>query len=184
MERASKKGTGELEGVTYEEITYEGYGPGGVAILVETMTDNKNRTVSEIRHMFQKGNGNMGETGCVSWMFTKRGLITIPKEGTDEEQLMEKALEVGAEDVQDGGDIFEVQSAPGDVNKVAEDLREAGFKVESSEVAMVPKNTVSVEGRDAEVLVRLMGLLEDHDDVQHVWANADIDDAVLEQLAE
>ncbi len=182
VDRAVKKGTGDLEGVTYEESTYEGYGPGGVAILVETLTDNKNRTVSEVRHLFSKYNGNMGESGCVSWMFSKLGLIVVPKEGTDEDELMEHALEAGAEDIKDEDDVFEVHCEPNDVGAVSEALQEAGFKVESAEAAMVPQNTVKVEGRDAEVLMRLIGLLEDNDDVQHVWANFDIDDELMEQL--
>ena len=182
IDRAIKKGTGELEGVSYEEASYEGYGPGGVAVLVETLTDNKNRTVSEVRHLFSKYNGNMGEAGCVSWMFSKVGQITIPMEGTDEDELMEAALEAGAEDVGEEEDVFEVQAAPNDVDEVAEQLRQAGFTVEEAQVAMVPQNTVKVAGRDAEVLLKLLGLLEDHEDVQNVWANFDIDDDLMEQL--
>jgi YebC/PmpR family DNA-binding regulatory protein len=184
IERAIKKGTGELEGVSYEEMTYEAYGPGGVAILVDVVTDNKNRTVSEIRHLFSRHNGNLAETGAVSWVFSKRGVVVVPKEGVDEEKLMEKVLDVGAEDVQAAGDSFEVYTIPADLETISESLKAAGFPVESAQVAMIPKNTVKLEGRDAEVLVRLVGFLEDHDDVQHVWANFDIDDAVLEQLAE
>jgi YebC/PmpR family DNA-binding regulatory protein len=184
IDRAIKKGTGELEGVSYEEITYEGYGPGGVAILVETVTDNRNRTVSEIRHLFSKYNGNMGETGSVSWMFSKHGVITVPKEGIEEDQLMEKALEVGADDVRDEGDIFEVHCSPPDLESITEQLKEAKISVESSAVVAIPKNYIKLEGRDAEVMIRLMGMLEDHDDVQHVWANFDIDEALLEQFAE
>jgi YebC/PmpR family DNA-binding regulatory protein len=183
VDRAIKKGTGELEGVSYDEITYEGYGPGGVALLVETMTDNRNRTVSEIRHLFTRFNGNMAETGSVSWLFSKLGVATIPKEGVDEEALMEKALDVGADDVKDEGDVFEVHTSPGSIEPVAEGLRKAGFTVEPAEVQAVAKNYIKLEGRDAEVMVRLMGALEDHDDVQHVWANFDIDPALLEQLA-
>jgi YebC/PmpR family DNA-binding regulatory protein len=183
IDRAIKKGTGELEGVEYEEANYEGYGPGGVAVLVETLTDNKNRTVSEVRHLFSKYNGNLGETGCVSWMFTKQGVAAVAKEGTDEDHLMEQALELGAEDVKDEEDVYEVHCASADVEQVSEGLKAAGFKVESAEVQMIPQNTVKLEGRDAEVMLRLMGLLEDHEDVQHVWANFDIDDALIEELA-
>lgn len=183
IDRAIKKGTGELEGVEYEEANYEGYGPGGVAVLVETLTDNKNRTVSEVRHLFSKYNGNLGETGCVSWMFSKQGVVAVAKEGADEDHLMEQALEVGAEDVKDEEDVYEVHCAPADVEQVSEGLTTAGFKVESAEVQMIPQNTVKLEGRDAEVMLRLMGLLEDHEDVQHVWANFDIDDALIEELA-
>ena len=182
VDRAIKKGTGDLEGVIYEDNTYEGYGPGGVAILVDTLTDNKNRTVSEVRHLFSKYNGNMGESGCVSWMFTKAGIIVIPKEGTDEDALMEHALEAGAEDIKDEDDVFEVHCEPADVEAVSEAIREAGFTVESAEVVMIPTTTVKVDGRNAEVLMRLIGLLEDNEDVQDVWANYDIDDELMEQL--
>ena len=182
VERAIKKGTGDLEGVIYEEVNYEGYGPGGVAVLVETVTDNRNRTVSEVRHLFSKYNGNLGETNCVSWMFSKAGVVTVPKEGIDEDTLMEHALDAGAEDIKDEEDVFEVHCAPNDVNDVAQALRDAGVEVESAEVAMLPQNTVKTEGRDAEVLMRLLGLLEDHDDVTNVWANFDIDDEEMERL--
>jgi len=182
VERAIKKGTGDLEGVVYEEVNYEGYGPGGVAVLVETVTDNRNRTVSEVRHLFSKYNGNLGETNCVSWMFTKAGVITVPKEGTDEDTLMEHALDAGAEDIKDEEDVFEVHCTPADVQDVAQALRDAGVNVETAEVAMVPQNTIKTEGRDAEVLMRLLGLLEDHDDVINVWANFDIDDEEMERL--
>jgi YebC/PmpR family DNA-binding regulatory protein len=183
VDRAINKGTGELEGVSYEESNYEGYGPGGVAILVETLTDNKKRTVSEVRHLFSKYNGNLGETGCVSWMFSKRGVVTVPREGTDEDRLIEQALELGADDVAEEEDLFEVRCNPSDVQDVAQGLRDADISVESAEAQMVPQNTVKVEGRDAEVLLRLMGKLEDHDDVQNVWANFDIDEDLLEQLS-
>jgi YebC/PmpR family DNA-binding regulatory protein len=184
FERAIKKGTGELEGVEYEEASYEGYGPGGTAVLVETLSDNRNRTVSEVRHLFSKYNGNMGDSGCVSWMFTKQGVIVVPKEGMDEDQLMEHALEAGAEDIKtEFDDVFEVHCAPSDVEQVSEGLKAAGVSVESAEVAMLPQTTVKLEGRAAEVMMRLMGLLEDHEDVQHVWANFDIDDELMEKLA-
>ena len=184
VERAIKRGTGELEGTNYDEVTYEGYGPGGVAVLVETLTDNRNRTVSEVRHAFTKYNGNMGENGCVSWMFEKRGLIVVGKGDTNEEALMEAALEVGAEDVRDAGESFEVESPAGDVDTVGDALREGGFEVVSAAASMIPQNYVRVEGHDAEVLLRLLGALEDLDDVQNVWANFDIDDDVLEKLAQ
>jgi YebC/PmpR family DNA-binding regulatory protein len=184
VERAIKKGTGELEGVSYEEVNYEGYGPGGVALLVETLTDNRNRTVSEIRHIFEKHNGNMGASGSVAWMFTKLGVATVPKEGVDEDVVMEKAIEAGADDVKDETDVFEIHCAPAEIETVAEQLKTAGLKVESAEVQMLAKTYVKLEGRDAEVMVKLMGALEDQEDVQHVWANFDIDEALLEQLAE
>ena len=183
VERAIKRGTGELEGVDYEEVSYEGYGPGGVAIMIEAMTDNRNRTVAEIRHLFNKYNGNMGENGCVGWMFEKTGQIIVSAEGVTEEQLIDQALEVGAEDVQAVDGRFDVRCGAGDVQKVAEALRDAGVGVQSAEAAMIPQNTVKVSGRDAEVLLRLLGAFEDHEDVQHVWANFDIDDAELERLA-
>ncbi len=182
IDRAVKKGTGELEGVTYEEVTYEGRGPGGVAIIVDTVTDNKNRTVSEIRHLFTRHNGKIGET--VAYMFQKRGVVEIPKEGADEEALMEKALDLGADDVQDQGDTFIVYCPPSDVTQLGEKLKEAGFGVESAQMQLVPTMTVRVEGRDAEVVLKLVSSLEDHDDVQHVWANFDVDDSVLEQFSE
>lgn len=183
VDRAIKRGTGELEGATYEEVAYEGYGPGGAAVLVEGVTDNKNRTVSEIRHLFSKYNGSMGETGCVSWMFSRVGVIAVPKASVGEEQLMEQALEAGADDVKDEGEHFEVLCAYGEVDLVAEKLREAGVEVESARGVMLPQNTVKLEGRAAEVMLRLYEALEDHDDVQHAWSNCDIDDELLEKLA-
>jgi len=184
VDRAIKKGTGELEGVTYEEAQFEGYGPGGVAVLVECLTDNRNRTVSEVRHLFSKYNGNLGENGCVSWMFAKLGVITVPKEGIDEEQLIDHALEAGAEDVSDEEDVFEVHCPPNDLEDVAQALRDAGVNVESATASMIPDNSVKVEGRNAEVLLRLLGFMEDHEDVQNVWANFDIDDEEMERLGE
>jgi len=182
IDRAIKKGTGELEGVQYEEAVYEGYGPGGVALLVEALTDNKNRTVSEVRHLFSKHNGSLGAS--VAWMFTKVGVVEVEREGTEEDRLMEQVLELGGEDVQEGEDVFEVHTAAADLDTVAEGLRAAGFKVETAEIQMNAQNTVKVEGRDAEVLMKLVGALEDHEDVQNVWGNFDIDDALLEELAD
>lgn len=182
IDRAIKRGTGDLEGVEYEEVSYEGYGPGGAAVLVETLTDNRNRTVSEIRHLFSKYNGNMGEAGCVSWMFDKVGVVVVPKEGIDEEELMEKALEAGAEDVKDEGECFEVYASPNDLEDVAEALKGADVQVESAKALMVPQNTIKLEGRDAEVMLRLYELLEENDDVQHVWSNFDIDEELMEKL--
>ncbi|MCC6746443.1 MAG: YebC/PmpR family DNA-binding transcriptional regulator [Deltaproteobacteria bacterium] len=183
IDRAIKRGTGELEGISYEEITYEAYGPGGVALLVEVMTDNRTRTVGEIRHMLTKHNGNLGETGSVGWMFHKKGIVAVPAEKVEEDALMEAALEAGADDVQREGDFFQVLCAPAAVEQVGEALRGAKFEVASAKAEMVPQTTVKLEGRDAEVMLKLMGGLEDHDDVQNVWANFDIDDALLEQLA-
>ncbi|MCA9664984.1 MAG: YebC/PmpR family DNA-binding transcriptional regulator [Myxococcales bacterium] len=183
VERAIKRGTGELEGVDYEEISYEGYGPAGVAVMVEAMTDNRNRTVAEVRHIFSKYNGNMGESGCVAWMFDSKGLITLPKADLSEEQLMEHALEAGAEDIADAGEQFEVYCDAGSVEDIADTLRNAGLEVESAQRAMIPQNTVKVEGRDAETLLKLLNALEDNEDVQNVWANFDIDDELLESLS-
>jgi YebC/PmpR family DNA-binding regulatory protein len=182
IDRAVKKGAGELEGVTYEEIIYEGRGPGGVAIIVETVTDNKNRTVSEIRHIFTRHNGKIGE--AVAYMFQKRGVVEIPKEGTDEDALMEKALDLGADDVQDQGETLVVYCPVAEVTRVGEELGKAGFKIEAAQMQLIPTMTVRVEGRDAEVVLKLVTALEDNDDVQHVWANFDVDDSVLEQFSE
>jgi YebC/PmpR family DNA-binding regulatory protein len=183
VDRAIKRGTGELEGVEYEEVTYEGYGPGGAAVLVESLTDNRNRTVSEVRHLFSKYNGNMGEAGCVSWMFSRVGVIVLQAEGVDEEELMEQALEAGADDVKREEDLFEVHCGFSDVDEVAEKLREVGFSHESARPVMLPQSTIRLEGRDAEVMLRLVEMLEDQDDVQNVWSNFDIDDAELDRLA-
>jgi len=183
LERAVKRGTGELEGVNYEEVTYEGYGPGGAAVLVETLTDNRNRTVGEVRHIFTKHNGNMGEGGCVAWMFSRVGVITVPKDKIGEEQLFERALEAGADDVREEGGQFEVHCPHAAVHELAERLRAAGVEVESGKVVMVPQTTIKLQGREAEVMVRLYEALEDNDDVQNVWSNFDIEDSLLEQLA-
>jgi len=181
--RAIKKGTGEIAGEVYEEIMYEGYGPGGVAVLVECLTDNRNRTVADVRHYFAKSNGNLGESGCVAWMFDKKGLITIDKSAISEEELMDKALEAGAEDVVEEESEFQVFTAPSDFDQVREALEEAGLTFLEASVSMVPQNTVEVtEEGIARQLMRLMDNLEDYDDVQNVWANFDIDDALMEQL--
>ncbi|HEX8959965.1 MAG TPA: YebC/PmpR family DNA-binding transcriptional regulator [Geobacteraceae bacterium] len=181
IERAIKKGTGEMEGVTYEEITYEGYGPGGVAVLVEVMTDNRNRTVSDVRSTFTKCNGNMGEAGCVSWMFDKKGLIVFP-EGTDLDKLFEVALEAGAEDVSDEGDQIEVTTDPTSYIEVREALEKAGFKYESAEITMIPQTMVKLEGKQAENMLKMMDRLEDNDDVQNVYANFDISADEMERM--
>ncbi|HEX2768457.1 MAG TPA: YebC/PmpR family DNA-binding transcriptional regulator [Geobacteraceae bacterium] len=181
IERAIKKGTGELEGVTYEEINYEGYGPGGVAVLVEVMTDNRNRSVSDIRSIFTKCNGNMGETGCVSWMFDKKGLIVFPKT-VDFDKLFEASLEAGAEDVTDEGEQFEVITDPINFMEVRESLVKAGFKSDSAEVTMIPQTMVKLEGKQAENMLKLMDRLEDNDDVQNVYANFDISSEEMERM--
>jgi len=181
MERAIKKGTGELEGVNYEENTYEGYGPGGVAILIDSVTDNKNRAVSEIRHALTKHGGNMGENGCVSWMFDKKGYLVIEKGAVEEDALMELALEAGAEDVRDDGDNFEVITEPESFEtvKAAIDAKEIPYVV--AEVSMVPQNLTPVEGETAQKLIRLIDALEDCDDVQKVYNNADLPDDIMDE---
>jgi YebC/PmpR family DNA-binding regulatory protein len=180
-ERAIKKGTGELEGVSYEESTYEGYGPGGAAVFVESLTDNKNRAVAEIRHIFSKRGGSLGESGCVAWMFDKKGVITVDKDQADEEKLMEVALEAGAEDVRDAGEQFEVLTEPSDFEAVREAVEAAEIAFASAEVTMVPQNTTPVEGRDAEKMVDLMEALDDCEDVQKAYTNADIPDEFFEE---
>ncbi|MGE4560353.1 MAG: YebC/PmpR family DNA-binding transcriptional regulator [Desulfobulbus sp.] len=183
IDRAIKKGTGDLDGAIYEEILYEGYGPGGVAVLVETMTDNKNRTVADIRHYFAKSGGNLGESGCVAWMFDKKGSISVDKEGIDEEALMDIALEAGAEDVVDDEDSFEILTEPEAFNDVVEQLEKAGVKFSEATISMVAKNTIDVtEEKSARSLLRLLDNLEDHDDVQKVHANFDIDDELMDLL--
>jgi YebC/PmpR family DNA-binding regulatory protein len=177
-ERAIKKGTGELEGVNYEESTYEGYGPGGAAILVDALTDNKNRAVSEIRHALTKHGGNMGENGCVAWMFDKKGYIVVEKSAADEETLIEKALEAGAEDVLEDGDNFEVICAPEDYEAVKEAIDAAGIETVVGEVTMLPQNMTPVDGETAAKLIRLIDALEDCDDVQKVYTNADLPDDI------
>ncbi|WP_298273435.1 YebC/PmpR family DNA-binding transcriptional regulator [Geobacter sp.] len=181
IERAIKKGTGELEGVTYEEIVYEGYGPGGVAVLVECMTDNRNRTVSEVRSIFTKCNGNMGETGCVSWMFDKKGLIVFAK-SVDFEKLFESALEAGAEDVADEEEQYEVLTDPSSFIEVRTALENAGFRYESAEITMIPQTMVKLDGKNAENMLKLMDRMEDNDDVQNVYANFDISVEEMEKL--
>jgi YebC/PmpR family DNA-binding regulatory protein len=183
IDRAIKKGTGELEGVSYDEFLYEGYGPGGAAVLIEVMTDNKNRTTAEIRHIFAKSSGNLGEAGCVAWMFEKKGYIVVEKGGVDEERLMEVALDAGADDIQENEKEFEVVTDPGAFDAVKEALEVAGIKYVLAEVTMHPQSVVQLEGKNAEQMLRLMEQLEDHDDIQKVYANFDIPEGVMEQLS-
>ncbi|MEA2114720.1 MAG: YebC/PmpR family DNA-binding transcriptional regulator [Thermodesulfobacteriota bacterium] len=184
IDRAIKKGTGDLDGAIYEEILYEGYGPGGVAVLVETMTDNKNRTVADIRHYFAKSNGNLGESGCVGWMFDKRGVIVVDAGEVGEEELMDLAIEAGAEDVLEDETTFQVLTAPEDFSEVVDSLEKNGIKAVEATISMVPKNTVDVtEEKPAKSLLRLLENLEDHDDVQKVHANFDIPDEIMEKLS-
>lgn len=183
IENAIKKGTGELPGVVYEEITYEGYGPGGVAVMVECMTDNKNRTVGEIRHLFSKHGGNLGESGCVSYLFEKKGIIRILKENYDEEEVMMVAIDAGAEDVASEDEFIIITTKFEDVDKVKKSLEENGFNIESAEVEQIPSTTISLDKNSAQKMLKLMNALEDHDDVQNVWANFDIDDEILKEMA-
>lgn len=183
VKRAIQKGTGELPGVAYEEITYEGYGPGGVAVLVEVMTDNKNRTVSEMRHIFSRNNGNMSEAGTVAWMFSKKGSIVVDKKAVSEEKLMELALDAGADDIQEDTSNFEVLTAPNNFEKVTGALSANQIPTISAEIAMVPQTWIKLTGKEAQQVLKLVEALEDHDDVQHVWANFDIEEEELVQLA-
>jgi YebC/PmpR family DNA-binding regulatory protein len=183
IDRAVKRGAGELEGVTYEDVQYEGYGPGGVAIMAIALTDNRNRTVAELRKVFEKCGGNMGSAGCVAWMFHKRGVISIEKRVADEERVMEAALDAGADDVTDTGDVYEIITAPESFEAVKNALQTAGMATATAEVAMVPENTVTVSGKAAEQTIRLLEELDDHDDVQSVASNADISQEELERLS-
>ena len=182
IERAVKKGTGELEGAAYEEVFYEGYGPGGAAVFVESLTDNKNRTVADIRYAFSKSGGSLGEAGCVSWMFAQKGLFVFEKNGTDEDTLMEVALDSGAEDIRDEEETFEVVTSPEDFEAVKIALDERTLSYVLAEITMVPNSTVKLEGKEAEQMLRLIDGLEDSDDVQKVYSNFDISDKALEEL--
>jgi YebC/PmpR family DNA-binding regulatory protein len=184
IDRAIKKGTGELPGTTYEEHLYEGYGPGGVALLVQVLTDNKNRTTSELRHLMTKHGGNLGEAGCVAWMFQAKGLMAIPRAGVTEDRLLEIVLDAGADDVDSSSDdVFEIYTSPADLDPVHKAIEAAGITPLSVELSRVPTTSVAVEDeRNAEQLLRLMEFLEDHDDVQKVYANFDISDELMEKL--
>ena len=182
IDKAIRKGTGELPGVSYEDVTYEGYGPGGVAIFIHGSTDNRNRTSAVIRNILSKHNGNLGEVGCVSWMFAKKGIILVDASAADEDTLTEIAIEAGAEDLVNNGDSFTVTTEPGDLDAARSALEEKGVKVESAEISMVPNTTVKLEGKDAEQLLKLVGALEEQDDVQSVSANFDIADEVIEKI--
>ena len=180
IDRAVKRGTGDLEGVNYEEITYEGYGPNGVAVMVETMTDNRNRTVAELRHLFSKNGGNLGESGSVAWMFDKKGLIVVDKETKSEDELFEIAIEAGADDLQDEGEVFEIYTAPENYEAVDEAIKKAGVEPQASEISMIPQNYIKLEGADAKLMLKLYEAIDDHDDVQKVYSNFDIDEADME----
>jgi YebC/PmpR family DNA-binding regulatory protein len=181
--RGIKKGTGELEGAAYEEASYEGYGPGGVAVMLEVLTDNKNRTVAEVKNLFDRHGGSLGEPGCVAWMFDKKGSIVFDKDKVDEEKLLEIALEAGAEDVQEEESQVEVITSPADFESVKEAIDAAGLTYELAEISMLPKNVVRVEGKKAQQVLNLMQSLEDHEDVNNVYANFDIPDEVMEAMS-
>jgi YebC/PmpR family DNA-binding regulatory protein len=182
IDRAVKKGTGELEGVSYEEVFYEGYGPGGAAVLVESLTDNRNRTVADVRHLFNKAGGSMGEAGCVAWMFEKKGFFVVEKSNTDEETLMDAVLDAGAEDIKDEEDTFEVVCPPKSFEAVKKALDDKNLPYVLAELTMVPQNTLNLEEKHAEQMLRLMDSLEDSDDVQKVYSNFDIEEEILEAL--
>ncbi len=181
IERAVKKGTGELEGATYEEVTYEGYGPGGTALLIEGSTDNPNRTVAEIRHAFSRNGGNLGTSNSVAWMFERRGEIVLPVAGRAEEQAMDDALEAGASDFSRDGDIFVVSTEPNDFHAVMDALKAKGYAIESSELAMVPQNVVRLEQAEGQKVLKLIEVLEELDDVSKVFSNLDFDALELEE---
>jgi YebC/PmpR family DNA-binding regulatory protein len=180
IKRAIRRGTGEEEGVTYEEITYEGYGPGGAALMVETLTDNKNRTVGEIRHMFSKYGGNLGEANSVAWMFEKRGLITVGKGKAGEEALMAAVIDAGADDLSDQGETWEIVSTPDTYEAVLGAAKALGVEPETAQVAMLPQNYIKLEGKTAQQMVRLMDLLEEHDDTKNIWSNFDVEEKDIE----
>jgi len=177
IDRAIRRGTGEEDGVNYEEITYEGYGPGGVALLIQSMTDNRNRTVAEIRHIFSKNGGNLGESGSVGWMFEKKGYIVVNKSAKPEEELFDIVIEAGADDLRDDEDNFEIITSPDNFESVSTALKSAGIETQVAEIEMVPQNYIKLEGGDARQMLKLMEALEDHDDVQKVSANFDISEA-------
>ncbi len=183
IEKAIKKGTGELEGVHYMEVTFEGYGPGGVALLIEAVTDNKNRTTGEIRHIFSKYGGNLGNPGSVAWQFEKKGVIQIDKDKIDEDTLLEIALDAGAQDMKTEEDYYEIITTPHDFMKVKQAIEEKNIPIKFADILMIPKNTVKVSEKDAEKLLKLIDALEENDDVQKVHGNYDIPDEIIEKLA-
>lgn len=180
IDRAIKRGTGEIEGISYDEIRYEAYGPGGVAILIDTMTDNRNRTVADLRHLLSKNNGNLGESGSVAWMFDRKGYLVVGKDQKSEEELFEIAIEAGAEDLKDDDENFEIFTDPDQYDVVKKAVEDAGVETQVAEISMIPQNYVKLEGSDAQQMMNLYDALDDHDDVQTVSANFDIDEAELE----
>jgi YebC/PmpR family DNA-binding regulatory protein len=182
IERAIKKGIGELEGFNYEEVIYEGYGPGGVAVLVDVLTDNKNRAVADVRHLFERYGGSLGAVGCVAWMFSQKGLIVFQKDQIDEEKLLEVALEAGADDIKEGEKEVEVTTEPSSFEQVKAAIENAGLNYILAEITKIPKTTVNLDGKKSQQMLTLMELLEDHDDVNHVYANFDISDEIMEAI--
>jgi len=183
IKRAVMRGTGELPGVSYEDVNYEGYGPGGVAIYIHVLTDNRNRSVAELRHILSKNGGNLGESGCVSWMFDRRGYFVVEKSSVDEDKLLEIALGSGADDMRDDGSNFEILTAPESFDAVRSALESENVPTEAAEISMMPQNYVKLEGKHAQTMIKLMEALEEHEDVQNVWANFDIDDAEFEEAS-
>lgn len=181
IKRATQRGTGELPGVNYEEVYYEGYGPGGAAVMLQTLTDNRNRTTPEVRHLFSKHGGNLGENGCVSWLFTRKGLLLIARnDELDEDSLMEMALEAGAEDLDtEDEEYYRVYTVPEDLHLVKEAIEQQGAEVESAQIDMEPSTTTRLEGKAATQMIKLMDAFDDHDDIQNFWANVDIPDELL-----
>jgi YebC/PmpR family DNA-binding regulatory protein len=180
IKKAIQRGTGELPGVSYEEVTYEGYGPGGAAVIIEALTDNKNRTVGEFRQMLTKHNGNLAESNAVAWMFSKKGYIVVDKAGADEEKLLNAVLDAGGDDLRDDGDTWEVLSEPSAFEAVRDAVKALGVEPASAQVAMLPQNYVKLEGKDASHMLKLMDALDDHEDVKQVWSNFDIEEKEIE----
>ena len=183
IKRAIQRGTGEVEGVTFEAAVYEGYGPGGVAIMVEVLTDNRNRVVGDLRTTFARNGGNLGESNCVAWLFNKKGVIIVPREAVSEDRLLELVLEAGAEDMQADESSYEIYTAPSDLEAVQQALEEAGIGLESAEVTMLPQTRVTLEQKEAQQVLRLVDALDDQEDVQQVYANFDIPDSIMESIA-
>jgi YebC/PmpR family DNA-binding regulatory protein len=183
IKRAILKGTGQLEGSTLEEVIYEGYGPGGAALFVEALTDNRNRTVSELRHIFSKNGGNIGQEGCVAWMFKRKGYIVVEKEKAPEDKLLEVAMNASAEDMREDGSNFEIITTPESYDGVVEALKSANIETAASNIGYIPQSYVKLEGKQAQQMLKLMEELEDHDDVQHVWANFDVEESELAGLS-
>jgi YebC/PmpR family DNA-binding regulatory protein len=183
IKRAIMRGTGELPGVSYEDVNYEGYGPGGVAIYMQALTDNKNRTVAELRHILSKNGGNLGESGCVGWMFERRGYFVVEKSSVDEEKLLEIALGSGADDMREDGSNFEILSTPESFDMVRSALESANITTAAAEISMLPQSYVKLEGKNAQTMLKLMEALEEHEDVQNVWANFDVDEAEFKEAS-